>query len=105
MAQFDVYKNPSRATSKYFPYLVDIQSPYLEELATRIVIPLAKAADFKQSVMKGLTPKIFFEGEDLLFLTPQISSMPRKPLKDPVGSVAHLREELLNSLDFALLGI
>lgn len=105
MAQFDVFKNPSKVTRKHFPYLVDIQSPYLEELATRIVVPLAKASELKKGTMKGLTPEFQFENEKLLFLTPQISSMPEKLLKDPVGSVSHLREELLNSLDFAVLGI
>ncbi|MGB5325873.1 MAG: CcdB family protein [Pseudomonadales bacterium] len=105
MAQFDVFNNPSKVTSKHFPYLVDIQSTYLEELATRIVVPLAKASEFKKGAMKGLTPELQFDNEKLLFLTPQISSMPKKHLKDAVGSVSHLREELLNSLDFAVLGI
>lgn len=103
MAQFDVFKNPSRNTRNHFPYLVDIQSPYLEELATRIVVPLAKASDLKHTEMKGLTPTIQFEGESLLFLTPQISAMPSKLLNNPVGSVSHLREEIFNSLDFAVL--
>ncbi len=40
MAQFDVYPNPSRTSKTYYPYLVDVQSPLLRELATRIVIPL-----------------------------------------------------------------
>jgi hypothetical protein len=43
MAQFDVYPNPSRTSKAYYPYLVDVQSPLLSELATRIVIPLVNA--------------------------------------------------------------
>jgi toxin CcdB len=105
MAQFDVFRNPSTATHKHFPYLVDIQSPYLEELATRIVIPLGKASLFKDTAMKGLTPEVTFQGEHLLLLTPQISAIPKKQLKAPIGSFSHMRDDLLNALDFAIFGI
>ncbi|TXL03325.1 plasmid maintenance protein CcdB, partial [Methylococcaceae bacterium CS1] len=40
MAQFDVYKNSNKNTHGAYPYIVDIQSPLISELATRIVIPL-----------------------------------------------------------------
>jgi toxin CcdB len=105
MAQFDVYINPSKATRKQYPYLLDIQSEYLDELTTRIVIPLADATLFKNSAMKILTPEVSFKDEQLLILTPQISSMSRKLLADPIGSLSHLREDIINALDFALLGM
>ena len=105
MAQFDVFKNPSTTTRKHYPYLVDVQSPYLDELATRIVIPLGKAELFKNTAMKGLTSEVVFHDENLLLLTPQISSISRKQLKDPIGSISHLRDELTNALDFAIFGI
>lgn len=105
MAQFDVFRNPSATTRKHYPYLVDVQSPYLEELATRIVIPLGKASLFKNTAMKGLTPELSFDNEDLLLLTPQISSIAKKQLHEPIGSISHLRDELTNALDFAIFGI
>lgn len=40
MAQFDVYPNPSKTSRAHYPYLVDIQSSLLKDLAPRIVIPL-----------------------------------------------------------------
>ena len=105
MAQFDVFRNPGTATRKHFPYLVDIQSPYLEELATRIVIPLGEASLFKGTAMKGLTPEVTFQDEHLLLLTPQISAIRKKQLKGPIGSLSHMRDDLLNALDFAMFGI
>ncbi|MGB1110466.1 MAG: CcdB family protein [Gammaproteobacteria bacterium] len=105
MAQFDVYRNRNAATKKLYPYLVDIQNPFLNDLATRIVIPLGDAKVFSGSVLKGLTPELRFEEEDLLLLTPQVSSISRKQLGNPVGSLAHFRENLLNALDFAISGI
>ena len=105
MAQFDVFRNPSTTTCKHYPYLVDIQSPYLDQLATRIVIPLGKAELFRNTTMKGLTPELVFRDENLLLLTPQISSISKKQLKEPIGSISHLRKELTNALDFAIFGI
>jgi toxin CcdB len=69
------------------------------------VIPLGKALLFRNTAMKGLTPEVTFHDEKLLLLTPQISSISRKQLKEPIGSISHLRDELANALDFAIFGI
>ena len=105
MHQFDVYANPSKATRRAYPFIVDIQSNVISEIATRIVVPLGRKADFKNEVMKGLTPAVSYEGEELLLLIPQIASMPTKELKDPIGSLSHLRDEIIAALDFAITGI
>lgn len=105
MAQFDVYANPSRTSSAFYPYVVDIQNPQLSDLATRIVIPLGKLGAFGGQALKGLTPEISFNDEKLLLLTPQISSMPTKHLNDPVGTLSHFRDQIVRALDFAVTGI
>ena len=105
MAQFDVYNNPSKTSRKYYPYLVDIQSPYISEIATRMVLPLGYASFFKNEAMTKLTPEITYENKILLLLTPQISSVSAKLLKKPIGSLVHFREQIINSLDFAISGI
>jgi toxin CcdB len=105
MAQFDVYINPSSKTRDSFPYLVDIQQPLLGGIATRIVIPLGKAEKFNNEAMKNLTPLIKFESEQLLLLVPQIAAIPKKILKNPVGTLAHFRAEIIAAVDFAITGI
>lgn len=105
MAQFDVYPNPSSKTRSAFPYVVDIQSPIVCELATRIVIPLGRLQNFQSEGMKYLTPEITYDGERLLLLTPQLASMPAKLLKRPIGSLKHLRGEIVAAIDFAITGI
>ena len=104
MAQFDVYANPSKATKYAYPYLVDIQNPYISQLTSRIVIPLAKSSGFGRSQLEYLTPEIDYQGEKLLLLTPKISSMPAKILQHPLGSIAHLRSLIIAALDFAVSG-
>jgi len=105
MAQFDVYKKPNKNTHSAYPYIVDIQSPLISELATRIVIPLGKLSHFKNEQINRLTPEINYSGELLLLLTPQIASVPAKILKKPVGTLNHFRDEIIASLDFAITGI
>ncbi len=105
MRQFDVYANPSRTTRQSYPFIVDIQSAIISEITTRIVVPLGRKAQFKNEEMKGLTPTVIYEGEELLLLVPQIASMPAKALKNPLGSLSHLRDEIIAALDFAITGI
>lgn len=105
MAQFDVYRNPSKTSKSYYPYLVDIQSAFISEIATRIVAPLGKLSAFGNVAMKSLTPEVTYEGEKLLLLIPQISSIPSKQLDKPIGSLSHLRDEIIGALDFAVTGI
>jgi len=105
MAQFDVYSSPSKNTKKNFPYVVDIQNSVISDIATRIVVPLGKLDDFKNDHMSKLTLELEFQGEKLVFLTPQIASIPSRLLKKPVGTIEHLRNEIIASLDFAITGI
>ena len=104
MAQFDVYPNPSKTSRAHYPYLVDIQNSLLTDLATRIVIPLGNRAAFGGNAMRGLTPEITFNGQELLLLTPQISSVPEKHLKTPVGTLSHFRGQIVGALDLAVTG-
>lgn len=105
MAQFDVYRNPNTGSSRLYPYLVDIQNPLLSDLATRIVIPLGRKEAFGGQPMRSLTPEVRFEDEPLLLLTPQISSMPAKHLRNPLGSLMYFRDQIVGALDFAVTGV
>lgn len=105
MAQFDVYENQSKATKQAYPYILELQSNVISEIATRIVVPLANYNLMKSEELKGLTPKVNYKGTDLLILVPQIASVSTKALKNPIGSLSHLRDEIISALDFAITGI
>lgn len=104
-AQFDVYLNPSKTSHGAYPYIVDIQNTVISEISTRIVVPLGWLQHFKHESMKGLTPEITYKGESLPLLIPQIAAIPSKTLKNPIGSLAHLRDDIVAALDFAITGI
>lgn len=105
MTQFDVYENSSKQTRKAYPYILDIQHTVIAYLNTRIVVPLGELSRFKNEELKGLTPKIKFEETELLILTPKIASIPAKVLQKPIGTLSHLRDEIIGALDFAITGI
>ena len=52
MSQFDVYQNPSAASRK--AYILDTQHSVIDELSTRIVIPLGRLSDFRNEQMKNI---------------------------------------------------
>lgn len=105
MAQFDVYENPSKATRKAYPYILELQNNIVSEITTRIVVPLADYSVMRSEEFKGLTPKVTYEGRELLVLMPQITSVSSKALNNPVGTLSHLRDEIISALDFAVTGI
>lgn len=105
MAQFDVYENLNKQTRNAYPYILDMQHSLIEDIATRIVVPLGNVKKFRNEELKGLTPKVEFEGENLLVLMPQLTSMPTKALRDPIGTLSHLRDVLIAALDLAITGI
>ncbi|WP_334050404.1 CcdB family protein [Alteromonas gracilis] len=105
MAQFDVYRNPSKKTSKAYPFLVDVQNSVIHQLATRLVVPLTSSNTKNSFYIKKLTPEIEFEGTTYLFLAQQLSSIPEDVLKDPIGSLEQSRELLKDAIDFTITGI
>lgn len=71
---------------------------------TRIVIPLGVLDHFKYGGLGRLTPEVEYDGQSLIILTPQITSIHAKPLSNPIGNLEHQRETILSALDFAFSG-
>ena len=105
MSQFDVYTNPSKKSREAYPYIIDIQNALISDITTRIVIPLGRLNHFRNEQMDGLTPLIEYENEQYILLTPQITSIPSRLLKNPVGSVELFRDKIIAAIDFAITGI
>lgn len=105
MAQFTVHKNKNAKTRKQYPYLVDIQANLLEDLQTRVVIPLTKANTLHKKPLKNLTPVVFIEDEPYLLLTPQLAGIVRSDLGPAVTDINHYRTEIIAALDFLISGI
>ena len=104
MAQFTVYRNKNARTKATFPYLLDVQSNLLEDLQTRVVIPLSKAPTLTRKPVSQLTPILRFEGETYVLMTPELAGIARNELGPATGSLAEHRDAILAATDFLLTG-
>ena len=105
MAQFSLYKNLDKSSSKAYPYLVDVQTDLLSGLDSRMVIPLTPVSMLDRKAPTHLCPVIHLEVGDLVILTQQMTSVPAKILKEEVNDLSAFRNEIINALDFLITGI
>jgi toxin CcdB len=104
--QFAVHRNRNAAGKARFPLLLDVQSDLLEELATRVVVPLTPAtAAAKRVAMHTLTPICTVDGKSCLMLTTQMAGISARELGPPIGALSHERSTILAALDLLFTGI
>ena len=104
MARFDVYPNPRKETAKRTPYLLDVQSNFLEDLDTRVVVPL-RAASVIDAPVTRLNPALDIAGVKVVMDTSQLAGYPRGGLKCPVVNLVARSLEIQNALDFLFAGV
>lgn len=104
MTQFAVYRNENTGSNEDYPFLVDVQAEVLEELGTRVVIPLASATELTSFPTRYLTPVIGFQGKPYALLTPQLAGISRQELGPLAGSLADQERAISTALDFLLRG-
>ncbi len=105
MSQFSLYKNENKNTKKTYPYFVNVQSDLLNELNSRVVIPLSPLKTLNNRNAKKLCPVIEVGGERLVLLTHQLTSVPKSILKKEEISIEEYRYEILSAIDLLLTGI
>ena len=98
MAQFDVHPAFAEGT-----LVVDCQSDVLDDLATRIVIPLYPSDGLAWRFPR-LSPEIRLGDENLILATPDMATVGVSDLGPVIGSVADQRYVILNAIDFLLTG-
>ena len=105
MAQFDVYINPQVGSRHIVPYLVDIQSSLIDQLTTRLVVPLSRMGSGAEKLPRRLTPLFEIDGEAVAFLPHQAAPVQVRLLKNPIMSL-HLRaNEMTSALDAVVSGV
>jgi toxin CcdB len=104
MAQFAVYLNKNLKNRAFFPLLVDVQSDLLEDLETRVVIPLAKAVGFTGFPLRLVMPSLEFEGERYVLMTPQLAGVARADLGSRMGGVPGYTQVISQATDLLLRG-
>jgi toxin CcdB len=104
MPQFAVYMNRNLRSADFFPLLVDVQSELLQDLETRVVIPLARAASFSSFPLRYVMPTVELEGKAYLLMTPQLTGLSRVALGPMRGTLAAHAREISTATDMLLRG-
>ena len=104
MTQFTVYRNKSPRSRSAFPFLVDIQSDLLEEMQSRVVIPLTRVAALARKPVARLMPMVQFEGEAYILMTPNLAAISLNDLGSAAGSLSERRDTIVAAVDFLLSG-
>jgi toxin CcdB len=106
MPQFAIHRNRNAATRVRFPLLLDVQSDLLEDLGTRVVVPLAPASVVtKRSAMQTLNPVCTVESKPYVLITPQLAGISTKELGPPVADLSDDRQAIIAALDLLFTGI
>jgi toxin CcdB len=104
VAQFDVHKNPDSSTNRAIPFLLDVQADLLENLATRVVIPLYSVSVFG-SPAKHLNPKFTIKRKVVVMSTAELADVPVTVLGEKIVNLKQEREAIIAALNFLFTGI
>ena len=102
--QLDVFKNDNPGSRERFPYLLDVQADLLQDLETRVVVPLAPEAAFAGKALKGLMPLVQVKGEPYVVVTPQLAAIARRALGAKIANLGEFRTDLTAALDLLFTG-
>lgn len=105
MAQFAVHRNRNARTAGRYPYLVDIQNDLLDDLRTRVVIPVERVSDPGKKPLARLTPVIAIAGETFMLMTPLMAGIAKDELGEIIAEVHDYRDVVLDAVDFLFLGV
>ena len=103
--QFDVFENHNATSKKRFPFLLDVQARLLDDLETRVVVPLAAKELFAGKILTRLMPIVEIRGKEHVAVTPQMSGIAKRELGDCVANLAPARPEIIAALDFLFTGV
>jgi toxin CcdB len=104
MPQFDVYVNPQTASRPTVPYVLDLQNALIDQLPSRLVMPISRLGVGLVKLPKNLCLEVEVSGE-MLTLMPHLSApVASRLLKQPVASLAYRSHEVMAALDAVTAG-
>ncbi len=102
MAQFDLRRNIGAGAGRY-PFLLELQSDFLDELTSRLVAAVVPAR-LHGAALSRLEIAATIEGTPHFVLFTDIASVSRSSLGDEVGSLVDQRDNFTAALDFLIHG-
>jgi toxin CcdB len=98
MARFDVYPHPDANMRAVTPFLLDVQNDFINQLQSRIVIPMRTAAAFGPT-MRDLNPLFTISGQSVVLDTAALAAFPASRLKKSVINLSTQSQDIVAALD------
>lgn len=86
------------------PYLLDVQSDFLEVFDVRVVIPLFRAAGFARPLHR-LNPRLRIESAPVVMATQFIAGTSIRNLGEVVARLEAQRTEIIGATDMLIAGV
>ena len=104
VVQFDVFVNPIAAAHRHYPFVVVLQSDFVDGAREQIVAPLVPRKSLS-AIAGRLTPIVVVKSSELVVLVPALAGVRRADLKECVASLAPARTEVLAAIDLLFFGV
>lgn len=104
MEQFTVYENPNSDSKSSIPYLLNVQNDLLNNLNTRVVVPMCYSSSMNNKQLEYVSPVFKIKGRNCIMLTPQLAGIPIANLGQPVVNLTEFRSDIIAALDFLIIG-
>jgi toxin CcdB len=98
MARYDVYAHPDLQLRNKTPYLLDIQNTFLDDLETRVVLPL-RDLSYLPYPIRDMNPVFGIKGMKVILDTASIAAFPAKSLSCPVEHWQQHADAITHALD------
>ena len=85
------------------PFIVVIQSAFLADFRTRVIVPLVPKNEIKP--IGRLNPLILIDGREFYFHPVELAHIPRELLGDQVANLEPQRDSLVAAIDLVFTGI
>lgn len=105
MAQYDIHENPSIPQRTVFPYVIEIQHNFLDQLPTRLVMPLQRSRISMTAFPRRLTESIRVQGESFFPAAHLMAPLPAKILRRAVASAKDQQGLLRDAIDALQSGV
>lgn len=97
MPRYDVYGNPGGGL------VLDVQADVLDELKTRVVVPLLPVEAAPQPA-KRLNPVFEISGVRYALVTQFLAAVPVSALSEPIANLSERHDEIVAALDMVFHG-
>ena len=105
MTQYHAHRNKDAASQKTNPLVLEVQSLLLQDLATRVVLPMRTLTSYVAKPISRLNPVLQIEGVDYIVLAQQISVMPAQSIGASVADFSSQQHIIVAAIDCVLSGL